>query len=159
MIARPLAAGRRFLTIGAGRADEVAVGHAVVAGWSLIGRAEAVAAGRTQVRTLVDSEFRLPCRIVVGEDRSVEGVWAGIGRRDRAEVRWVEDADGLVLAAGALVVSAGGDGVPVGLILGRIATAERPSRTAQPSGHWRIEAVPARDAPAVDEVHVLVSGP
>jgi cell shape-determining protein MreC len=125
-------------------------------GWSLVGRVAGLRDGRALVQCVIDPEFRLPVRIAAGEGGFVDGVWAGTGARDRADIRWVEGED-LTILTGAPVVAAGGDGVPAGIVLGTVVTVERPDR-ARGHGHWTVVAAPLRDGPGAD-VLLLMSAP
>ena len=145
VIARPLMPPRRFVSISGAIGDQVRPGEAVVVGWTMVGRIEAVGDDRSLVRAVNDPEFRLPCLVVAGGTRIVQGVWYGTARRDQAEIRWVEDADSLEIPSGSPVVSAGDALIPPGLVLGRVASSERPALTARSPGHWQILATPLRD--------------
>ncbi len=153
VIARPIRTGRRYIEIDAGAVDGVREGMAVCLGWSLVGRVAGLLDGRALVQCVTDSEFRLPVRLEVGEGGFIDGVWAGTGARDRAEIRWIEGED-LTILTGAPVVAAGGDGIPAGIVLGTVVAAERPDR-ARGHGHWNVTAAPLRDGPGADTVLLM----
>ncbi len=153
VVARPIRTGRRYLEIDAGAADGVREGMAVCLGWSLVGRVAGLLDGRSLVQSVTDAEFRLPVRLEVGEGGFIDGVWAGTGARDRAEIRWIEGED-LTILTGAPVVAAGGDGIPAGIVLGTVVAAERPDR-ARGHGHWTVTAAPLRDGAGADTVLLM----
>ncbi|MFM2092649.1 MAG: rod shape-determining protein MreC, partial [Planctomycetota bacterium] len=155
VVGRPIRTGRRYIEIDAGAADGVREGMAVCLGWSLVGRVAGLLDGRALVQCVTDAEFRIPVRLEVGEGGFIDGVWAGTGARDRAEIRWIEGED-LTILTGAPVVAAGGDGIPAGIVLGTVVASERPDRS-RGHGHWTVTAAPLRDGPGADTVLLMAA--
>jgi rod shape-determining protein MreC len=157
IIGRTQRLGRRYLELDAGAVDGVAKGMAVCCGWSLVGLVAGVQEGRCLVQQLTDAESRVPAALFNGEKMLAEGVVTGTGKRGQLLLDFVEDREGIDVAPGQHVVTAGSDArLPAGLVIGTVTSATR-SSTAD---HWHIEVAPLRIAEAAESLLVLkFSGP
>lgn len=152
IVARTLREGRRYCEIDAGAVDGVTKGMAACLGWTLTGLVAGVQEGRALVQLVSDGESRIAAALIDGEKVVAEGVLRGTGRRAKLILDYIEDRDGLAIAPGMQVVTAGSDGrLPPGLVLGLVVTAVR-SSTAD---HWHVEVAPLREAESADSLLIL----
>jgi rod shape-determining protein MreC len=152
VIARTLRQGRRYCELDAGAVDGVTVGMAACLGWSLVGVVAGVQEGRSLVQQVSDSESRVPASLFDGKTLLAEGVLSGSGRRGLLLLDYIEDSDGLAVATGQQVVTAGSDGrFPPGLVLGTVTAATR-SATAD---HWHVEVAPLREADTAQSLLIM----
>ncbi|MFW5860435.1 MAG: rod shape-determining protein MreC [Planctomycetota bacterium] len=147
IIARSLRRNRCHVTIDAGVMDGVVAGLPVVVGESLVGVVAGEQAGTSLVQLVTDRHSRVPASLVLADEDGrpvgeVLGVCAGTGSRERMQLLFVEDREGLEVRPGLDVVTAPGRGqVPPGLVLGVVTSAAREPH----SDHWSIELRPLRD--------------
>jgi cell shape-determining protein MreC len=157
IIARSDRAARRYLELDVGRADGVAKGMAVCAGWTLVGEIIAAEDGRSLVQEVGDAQFR--CAAVVGvidagsatAARLIEGQAAGDGRATALRLEIVGAGSDLPLVEGLPITTAGADGrfLP-GLVLGEL---RRPTR--EPGDRWSADIRPWRSAARSESLLVV----
>lgn len=135
IVARTLRQGRRLCELDVGAVDGVEVDQPVALGWTLVGVVVGRSASRCLVREVGDSESRIPAALFNDQELLAEGVLHGIGAADEARLEFVEDRPGVNVEPGQRVVSAGLDGVPAGMVLGTVLSADRSGDQAD---HWRI---------------------
>lgn len=152
ILSRTLREGRRYCEIDAGAVDGVSKGMAACLGWTLAGLVAGVQEGNALVQLVSDGESRIAAALIDGDKVVAEGVLRGTGKRARLVLDYVEDREGLAIAPGMRVVTAGSDGrLPAGLVLGLVASAVR-SSTAD---HWHVEVAPLREAESADSLLIL----
>jgi cell shape-determining protein MreC len=156
IVARSARAGRRYLELDAGAADGVARGQAAVSGYNLIGVVAGVQDSRCLVQEVCDGESRIGA-VVLGERQQVaDGVCAGGGRAGALALQDLPDLDHLGLAVGQAVLTAGGEGLPRGLVLGAIATAVPPGGGLD---HWQVTVAPLRTSANLESLIILAPQP